>query len=205
MQKWILFGLLLVFLYGCTIQTPWGDFHVIPNDSTVNQNSPAANVGPGTNTGQHNSQNPSQQSDSVDYGGSDISYFDPGTGSFSLQIDGITTSSYDNIGVVLRPGESPDNSDPNGLFIGDYPTNSPRNLVIKSRVRMGDRGLEKWRSQVASGLVERKAVTLIIRNSNGSEISRIRYSNAWPYDYQLIASANSFEEVVILTSESVAS
>lgn len=132
-----------------------------------------------------------------------VVYFDPGAGSFMIEIDGIANSFYDRVGVVLRPGESADPTDPNSLFVGDYPAHSPRDLVIASRVMNGNRELEEWRAQTTNGDLQRKNFDVVIQDSGRMETGRIDYERAWPSSYNLAVTSGTFEETLTISSETV--
>ncbi|HNT61000.1 MAG TPA: hypothetical protein PKJ97_03425 [Candidatus Bilamarchaeaceae archaeon] len=132
-----------------------------------------------------------------------IVYFEPGEGGFAVEMDGISNSVYDRLGVLLRPGESADPADPQSLFLGDYPAHSPRDLVIRNRVMSGDRELQEWRQQVAEGNLERKNLVVVITDSRMFETGRITYTRAWPSAYSLAVTSGTLEETVSISSETV--
>lgn len=194
MKKLFISLALLVFLFGCTFQTPWGDFKVKPD-----QNLSGVGVAPGTGSGSNLSGSPSS--------GESMVFFEPGAGSFILEIDGVTNSVYDSVGVVLRSGETADASNWQTLFAGDYPAHSPRDLVIKSRV-IFQRDLSNWRdtvTQTGYGYpgVQRKNMALVILDAGHNPVGRITYANAWPSAYSVLSSPSAFEEQVVISSESV--
>lgn len=126
-----------------------------------------------------------------------------GTGSFRMEIDGITLAVFDQVGVIVRPGEtySPDNV--TDLLMGDYPAHSPRDVVIKTRVTPNNRELENWRQYLVDGNVQRKNFAIIILDQNLDETERFEYSRGWPNDYQLIVTPDTYEEQFGIVSESV--
>ncbi len=136
--------------------------------------------------------------------GPGIYYFNPGAGSFIIEIDGIVASVYDQVGVMLRSGESADVKNATSLFIGDFPAHSPRDMIIKTRVTR-TRELANWREDVAQGRLTRKNMAIVILNERRSEIRRIVYSNAWPSEYRLDLDSATLEETVTIVSESVRS
>ncbi|MDO8554530.1 MAG: hypothetical protein Q7S22_07010 [Candidatus Micrarchaeota archaeon] len=227
MKKYLCLVLLVFLLFGCTTNTPWGEFKVKPDSAiniTVNTQNSGSNIGSNSgNTGSVDTGSSSSSSSGSSSSGTssnsssssgstssglyqderNILYFEPDTNTFTVEIDGISNSNYDYVGVILKPGETPVPYNYDDVFVGDYPDSSPREVVIKSRVLLTDRSLERWRSQVANGNLQRKNFRIVIRDENGLQLAKIYYTNAWPSDYQLVATSDSFEEIVTLTAESI--
>lgn len=137
--------------------------------------------------------------------GPGIYYFNPGSGGFIIEIDGIVTSIFDDVGVVLRVGESANPNDPVSFFKGDYPTHSPRDIIIKSRV-IRNRDLSNWRENSfgpSHGALIRKSMSVVILDSERNQIRRFNYRNVWPSRYEIAVIPESFEEKITLVSESV--
>ncbi len=217
MKKYVYLLLSIFLLFGCTANTPWGDFKVKPDSSinvTVNtQNSGSNSDNTGSVDTESSSGTVTENSSSSSSGSTassglyqdkrNILYYEPDSNTFTIEIDGVPNANFDYVGAILKPGETPASYDYSDIFVGDYPDSSPREVVIKSRVLLTDRSLERWRSQIANGNLQRKNFRIVINDDSGLELARIHYTNAWPSDYQLVATSDSFEEIVTLTAESV--
>lgn len=120
---------------------------------------------------------------------------------FRVVVDG-SPSIYDQVGVMLGFNEKAYPNNSTSLFVGDYPDSPPRDLIIHSRVTR-NRNLENWRQQVVENGAVRKTVVISFLNSQGDEVQRITYRNAWPSKYYLKVTPDGFEEEVTIVSESV--
>lgn len=219
MKKYLLLALFALILFGCTANTPWGDFNVKP-DSQINVtvNTPDTGADSTGSSGSSSSSSGTSGSSDSSSGASgssgttisptneeelNVLYFDPESNTFTIEIDGIQNSNYDYVGAKLKPGERPAAYDYEDLFVGDYPSSSPRDVVIKSRVLLGSRDLEIWRKSVLDGNLQRKNFRIVVRDEDNLEVAEIHYTNAWPSDYRLIVTPDSFDEIVVLTVESI--
>ncbi|HLC68983.1 MAG TPA: hypothetical protein VJH24_04025 [Candidatus Bilamarchaeaceae archaeon] len=191
MKKLLAFALLAVFLSGCILESPWGEFRARPDEAVLEELEELDET-----------ESAVSEAEALDGIDGSILYLEPGAGSFRFWIDG-ETYTYDQIGVVLRPGETADPENWADLFMGDYPASSPRDVVIKSRVKMGERSLESWRAQTASGNLERKSFIIEIWDDQRTVISRVYFHRTWPSEYAISVMPTAFEETVVLSVEAV--
>ena len=101
---------------------------------------------------------------------------------FAVEIDGITSASFKECSGLDSTTSS------GGYREGTDPTLAQRQLpgllsfssITLKRGITNDHALWDWRDQVASGNLQRKDLSIILRNDRGEEEIRWNVSNAWP-------------------------
>jgi len=99
---------------------------------------------------------------------------------FSVEIDGVTQAAFKNVEGLDSETEVIEYQDGDDIVLRKRPGRTKYSDVTLKRGYVNTSELWDWRKKVMDGTVERKSVSIILRNDKGDEVMRYNLFECWP-------------------------
>lgn len=99
---------------------------------------------------------------------------------FAVEIDGVTQAAFKNVEGLDSETEVIEYQDGDDIVLRKRPGRTKYSDITLKRGYVNTSELWDWRKKVMDGTVNRKSVSIILRNDKGDEVMRYNLFECWP-------------------------